>query len=113
MFWIHGGAFIFSGSRAPTYDGSNLAERGDVVIVTINYRLGAFGYLFIPGITANVGQLDQILALKWVHDNIAKFGGDPDNITIFGESAGAYSVITLTAMPAASNFPPLVTNLLN
>ncbi len=102
MFWIHGGAFIFGGSRAPTYDGSNLAESGDVVIVTINYRLGAFGYLFIPGITANVGQLDQILALKWVHDNIAKFGGDPDNITIFGESAGAYSVITLTAMPAAN-----------
>jgi len=101
MFWIHGGAFIMGGSRAPIYDGSELAQRGDVVIVTINYRLGAFGYLFIPGVTANVGQLDQILALKWVHDNIAKFGGDPDNITIFGESAGAYSVITLTAMPAA------------
>jgi para-nitrobenzyl esterase len=63
--------------------------------------LGAFGYLFIPGITANVGQLDQILALKWVHENISKFGGNPENITIFGESAGAYSVITLTAMPAA------------
>ncbi len=101
MFWIHGGSFIFGGSRSPTYDGSHLAQRGDVVIVTINYRLGAFGYLFIPGITANVGQLDQILALKWVYDNIAKFGGDPDNITIFGESAGAYSVIALTAMPAA------------
>ncbi len=83
MFWIHGGGFIFGGSRTPTYNGSTLAQRGDVVIVTINYRLGAFGYLFIPGITTNVGQLDQILALKWVHDNIAKFGGDPDNITIF------------------------------
>ncbi|MFX1593415.1 MAG: carboxylesterase/lipase family protein, partial [Promethearchaeota archaeon] len=101
MFWIHGGGFLFGGSRTPAYDGSNLAQRGDVVIVTINYRLGAFGYLFIPGITANVGLLDQILALKWVHDNIAKFGGDPNNITIFGESAGAYSVITLTAIPAA------------
>ena len=100
MFWIHGGGFLFGGGRSPAYDGSNLAKRGDVVIVTINYRLGAFGYLFIPGITANVGQLDQILALQWVNDNIAKFGGDPDNITIFGESAGAYSVITLTAMPA-------------
>ena len=101
MFWIHGGGFLFGGGRSPAYDGSKLARRGDVVIVTINYRLGALGYLFIPGITANVGQLDQILALKWVNDNIAKFGGDPDNITIFGESAGAHSVITLTAMPAA------------
>ena len=101
MFWIHGGGYLFGGSRSPAYDGSNLAKRGDVVIVTINYRLGAFGYLFIPGVTANAGQLDQVLALKWVYDNIAKFGGDPNNITIFGESAGAYSVITLTAMPAA------------
>jgi para-nitrobenzyl esterase len=101
MFWIHGGAYLFGGSRSPAYDGSNLAKRGDVVIVTINYRLGALGYLFIPGITANAGQLDQVLALQWVNDNIAKFGGDPDNITIFGESAGAYSVIALTAMPAA------------
>ena len=101
MFWIHGGGFLFGGSRSPAYDGSNLAKRGDIVIVTINYRLGAFGYLFIPGVTANAGQLDQVLALQWVNDNIAKFGGDPNNITIFGESAGAYSVITLTAMPAA------------
>jgi para-nitrobenzyl esterase len=101
MFWIHGGAFIMGGSRSPTYDGSTLAKRGDVVIVTINYRLGAFGYLYIQGVSPNVGQLDQILALKWVHENIAKFGGDPDNITIFGESAGAYAVITLAAMPDA------------
>ncbi|MFW9988992.1 MAG: carboxylesterase/lipase family protein, partial [Candidatus Odinarchaeota archaeon] len=71
------------------------------VIITINYRLGAFGYLYVPGETANVGQLDQVLALKWVHDNIDKFGGDPNNITIFGESAGAYSVITIAAMPSA------------
>ena len=102
MFWIHGGAFIFGGSRSPNYDGSKLCQRGNVVIVTINYRLGALGYLFIPSVTANVGLLDQILALKWVHENIAKFGGDPDNITIFGESAGAYSVIALAAMPAAN-----------
>jgi para-nitrobenzyl esterase len=101
MFWLHGGAYLFGGSRSLAYDGSNLAKRGGVVIVTINYRLGALGFLFIPGITANVGQLDQILALQWVNDNIAKFGGDPDNITIFGESAGAYSVIALMAMPAA------------
>ena len=102
MFWIHGGAYIFGGSRSPAYDGTSLALRGDIVIVTINYRLGAFGLLYIPEITANVGLLDQVLALKWVNENIAKFGGDPDNITIFGESAGAYSVITLTAMPAAN-----------
>ncbi|MFX1567575.1 MAG: carboxylesterase/lipase family protein [Promethearchaeota archaeon] len=101
MFWLHGGGFLFGGGRSPAYDGTHLALRGDVVVVTINYRLGAFGYLYIPGVTANMGMLDQILALKWVNDNIAKFGGDPGNITIFGESAGAHSVITLTAMPAA------------
>ena len=83
------------------YDGSALAQRGDVVVVTINYRLGALGYLYLPGITANVGHLDQILALKWVHDNIELFGGDSGNVTIFGESAGGYSVVALAAMPAA------------
>ncbi len=101
MFWIHGGAFITGGGIAPMYDGSTLAQRGDVVIVTINYRLGALGYLYIPGVTANVGHFDQILALKWVHDNIELFGGDPNNVTIFGESAGGYSVVALAAMPAA------------
>ena len=102
MFWIHGGAFITGGGIAPMYDGSALAQRGDVVVVTINYRLGALGYLYIPGVTANVGHLDQILALKWVHDNIELFGGDPENVTIFGESAGGYSVVALVAMPAAN-----------
>ena len=101
MFWLHGGAFIFGGGVDPMYDGSTLARRGDVVVVTINYRLGALGYLYIPGVTANVGQLDQILALKWIQDNIELFGGDPNNITIFGESAGGYSVVALAAMPAA------------
>jgi len=101
MFWIHGGAFIMGGGMNPMYDGSALARRGDVVVVTINYRLGALGYLYIPDVTVNVGQLDQILALKWVQDNIELFGGDPDNVTIFGESAGGYSVVTLAAMPAA------------
>jgi len=101
MFWIHGGAFITGGGITPMYDSSVLAQRGDVVVVTINYRLGALGYLYIPGVTANVGHLDQILALKWVHDNIELFGGDPNNITIFGESAGGYSVVALAAMPAA------------
>ena len=101
MFWIHGGAFIMGGGIDSMYDGSALAWRGDVVVVTINYRLGALGYLYIPGVTANVGHLDQILALKWVQDNIELFGGDPDNVTIFGESAGGYSVIALAAIPAA------------
>ncbi|GAH04588.1 unnamed protein product, partial [marine sediment metagenome] len=102
MFWIHGGAFITGGGGVPIYDGSVLAKRGDVVVVTINYRLGAFGYSYIPGVTANVGQFDQIMALEWVRDNIEKFGGDPGNVTIFGESAGGYAVLTLSAMPAAN-----------
>jgi len=101
MFWIHGGAFIMGGGIDTMYDGSALAQRGDVVVVTINYRLGALGYLYLPGITANVGHSDQILALKWVHDNIELFGGDSGNVTIFGESAGGYSVVALAAMPAA------------
>ncbi len=101
MVWIHGGAFITGSGKHNFYDGSELANRGNVVIVTINYRLGALGYLYIPGVTANVGQLDQILALKWVHDNIEAFGGDPNNVTIFGESAGGYAVVTLPVMPAA------------
>ena len=101
LFWIHGGAFIIGCGKDPMYKGSSLASRGDVVVVTINYRLGSFGFLNIPNQIINVGSLDQITALKWVHDNIERFGGDPDNITIFGESAGAYSVLSLCAMPAA------------
>ncbi len=101
MFWIHGGDFIAGSGASPLYDGSNLSRHGDVVIVTINYRLGAFGFLYIPGVTANVGLLDQIAALKWVRDNIKTFGGDPNNITIFGQSAGGHAVITLLAMPSA------------
>ena len=104
MFWIHGGGFDGGTASADTSDGSALAKIGDVVVVTINYRLGALGYLYIPGVTANMGQLDQILALKWVHDNIHLFGGDPNNVTIFGGSAGGYAVVTLCAMPAAKGF---------
>jgi len=103
MFWIHGGNFNNGSSAQLAYDGLPLSLRGDVVVVTINYRLGPLGYLFIPGITANVGQLDQIAALEWVKDNIKTFGGDPNNVTIFGESAGGTAVITLLAMPAAKN----------
>ena len=101
MFWIHGGGFIYSGSSKAIYDGTLLASKGNVVVVTINYRLGIFGFLHIPNNTSNVGMLDQVAAIKWVKNNIEAFGGDPDNITIFGESAGAYSVITLMTMPSA------------
>ncbi|MHA1239152.1 MAG: carboxylesterase/lipase family protein [Promethearchaeota archaeon] len=101
MLWIHGGGFIYSGSSKAIYDGTLLADRGNIVVVTINYRLGIFGFLNIPNITSNVGMLDQVAAIKWVKSNIEHFGGDPDNLTIFGESAGAYSVVTLMTMPAA------------
>ncbi|MHA1278918.1 MAG: carboxylesterase/lipase family protein [Candidatus Helarchaeota archaeon] len=101
MFWIHGGAFIIGTGNDPLYDGGALARRGDVVVVTSNYRLGFFGFAYIPEITVNVGSLDQIKALEWVRDNIELFGGDPNNVTIFGESAGAYSVVSLCSMPAA------------
>jgi len=101
MVWVHGGAYVTGSGKATIYDGSYLAKRGGVVIVTINYRLGAFGFLYGPDSTPNVGMLDQVTALKWVHDNIELFGGDPNNVTIFGESAGGYSVLTLMAAPAA------------
>jgi len=101
MVWIHGGAFVIGTANDPMYDGAALAQRGDVVIVSINYRLGFFGFPYIPGKLANLGSLDQILALEWVHDNINLFGGDPYNVTIFGESAGGYSVVSLCSMPAA------------
>ncbi|MHA2006848.1 MAG: carboxylesterase/lipase family protein [Promethearchaeota archaeon] len=101
MFWIHGGGFEGGSSTSVSFDGLPLSLRGNVVIITINYRLGALGYLYIPDMTANVGQLDQIAALQWVHDNVYLFGGDPKNVTIFGESAGGTAVITLLAMPDA------------
>ncbi len=102
MFWIHGGGFtIGSGSGS---DGSRLVLRGDVVVVSINYRLGPLGFLYMPDIpdsTANVGMLDIIDALRWTKENIENFGGDPNNVTIFGCSAGGFAVTTLLAMPAA------------
>jgi para-nitrobenzyl esterase len=108
MLWIHGGGFVLGSGSEPLYNGAPLALRGDVVVVTIHYRLGAFGYLYLGahggdawGATANAGQLDQIAALNWVRDNIDAFGGDPANVTIFGESAGSAAVATLLAMPAA------------
>jgi para-nitrobenzyl esterase len=99
LFWIHGGGLSF-GSGAWD-DGSALARQGDVVVVTINYRVGIFGYLFVRNEIANMGQSDQINALKWVRDNIEAFGGDPGNVTIFGESAGGVAVCALMAMPGA------------
>ena len=98
-----------SGST-PWYDGTAFATKGDVVVVTINYRLGALGFLHLADLggkekdlSSNCGLLDQIAALEWVRNNIAAFGGDPDNITVFGESAGAMSVGTLLAIPAAKD----------
>jgi para-nitrobenzyl esterase len=107
LYWIHGGGFTHGTAAEPLYDGGPLTVRGDVVVVSINYRLGVFGYLWLgdhlpdSGVSANCGQLDAIAGLEWVRDNIAAFGGDPGNVTIFGESAGAASVGTLLAMPAA------------
>jgi carboxylesterase 2/para-nitrobenzyl esterase len=102
MVWIPGGMFEFHATGATVYyDGSRFARDG-VVCVTINYRVGAEGFLYLADGIANLGLLDQIAALEWVRDNIAAFGGDPGNVTIFGESAGAMSVATLLTMPRAS-----------
>lgn len=109
MVWIHGGAHLQGAGSLPFYDGSNYARDG-IVFVTINYRLGRLGYFAHPALTraaapgellANYGLMDQIAALKWVRRNIAAFGGDPENVTIFGESAGGQSVLALMASPAA------------
>jgi para-nitrobenzyl esterase len=108
MVWIHGGAFINGSGAIPWYDGSSLAARGDVVVVTTNYRLGVFGYLELAefggeqyGSSGNVGLLDQIAALLWVQENVAAFGGDPSRVCVVGESAGAMSIGTLLSTPAA------------
>ena len=108
MVWIHGGAFVVGSSRNTFYDGAHLAAHGDVVVVSLNYRLGAWGFLDLQDVfgspyagTANLALQDQIAALAWVQKNIAHFGGDPANVTIFGESAGASSVGALLSMPQA------------
>jgi para-nitrobenzyl esterase len=108
LVWIHGGAFILGSGSQTLYDGATLARRGDVVVVTINYRLGALGFLRtqdrfgqrLPA-TGNEGLLDQIAALEWVRDEIEAFGGDPASVTIFGESAGAMSCAILLGLPRA------------
>ena len=128
MVWIHGGALTRGSGSNPVYDGEELAKKG-VVVVTINYRLGVFGFFAYPELTkesdrnssGNYGILDQISALEWVQKNIAAFGGDPKRVTIFGESAGSWSVNALVATPLAkglferaigesgANFAPLPT----
>jgi para-nitrobenzyl esterase len=108
LFWIHGGGFTGGSGSSAMYKGSRLSTRGDVVVVTTNYRLGSLGFLNLNELTrgeipatGNEGLLDQVFALEWVHRNIASFGGDPDNVTIFGESAGGMSVGCLLAVPQA------------
>jgi para-nitrobenzyl esterase len=94
MVWFHGGAYVSGGGEAPKYDADELASRGRVVVVRVSYRLGVLGYLSPSGVD-NLGLRDQILALQWVRDNIVAFGGDPDRVTVFGQSAGADSVFSL------------------
>jgi para-nitrobenzyl esterase len=106
LVWIHGGGFVIGSGSQSIYDGSALVRRGDVVVVSINYRLGALGFLDLgeqeqEHVAENAGLLDQIAALEWVRDHVAAFGGDPGNVTIFGESAGGMSVGTLLGCPAA------------
>jgi len=108
MVWLHGGGFTSGSGGFKIYDGVNLAGKHDVVVVTINHRLNAFGYLYLADLggakyanSSNVGMLDIVAALQWVRDNISNFGGDPANVTIFGQSGGGAKVSTLLAMPAA------------
>lgn len=108
MVWLHGGAYVFGSAGAPFYDGGNMASAGDVVMVGVNHRLNVFGYTYLGedvderfALSGNVGQLDLVAALEWVRDNIAVFGGNPDNVTIFGQSGGGGKVATLMAMEPA------------
>ncbi len=105
LVWIHGGGFTVGASSWSVWDGAELARRGDAVVVAINYRLGALGFLALPGADdaahANFGLLDQIAALEWVREHAERFGGDPARITAFGNSAGAMSIAALLAAPAA------------
>ena len=101
MVFIHGGGFVVGSKDAPVQDGTAFARDG-VILVAINYRLGIDGFLPIPGVPTNLGLRDQIAALAWVRDNIARFGGDPGNVTVFGESAGAMSIANLVVSPLAT-----------
>jgi len=107
MVYVHGGAYASGSGSNPLYDGRRLAARGDVVVVTLNHRLSALGYLYLKRFdprfpdSGNAGQLDLVLALQWVRDNIAAFGGDPGRVMLFGQSGGGAKIATLMAMPAA------------
>ena len=108
MVWFHGGGWAYGSGSWPVYDGTNLASKGDVVVVTVNHRLNVFGYLHLADIggdkyrySGNAGLLDMVLALEWVRDNISAFGGDAENVTIMGESGGGSKVSHLMATPAA------------
>src|SRR5277367_4172572 len=108
MVWLHGGGFFLGSGGDKYYEGSNLAGKNNVVVVTLNHRLGAFGYMYLgseagpPYASSELaGMLDIVQALEWVKENIAQFGGDPHNVTIFGQSGGGGKVCTLMAMPAA------------
>jgi para-nitrobenzyl esterase len=109
MVWLHGGGYVAGSGSSNGYDGSRIAASGDVVVVTVNHRLNGFGYTYLGGVSdnpayadaGNVGSLDTVKALQWVRDNAAAIGGDPDNVTIFGESGGAAKVSTLMAMKEA------------
>ena len=109
MVWVHGGAYVLGSAAQALYDGRALARSGEAVIVTLNYRLGAFGFLDLSGFSTerttfdtNLGMRDVLFALRWVRDNVASFGGAADRVTLFGESAGAGVVTSLLASPAAA-----------
>lgn len=97
VVWLHGGAWQSGGGALDWYDGARLAQRGDMVVVAVNYRLAALGWLYVPGQTANAGLLDQEAAIDWVQDNIQDLGGDPERITVMGQSAGASSICAMLA----------------
>src|SRR5260370_6178529 len=107
MVWLHGGGFAGGAGSAQSFDGNYLARSGDVVVVAVNHRLNVFGYLYLGGVggekyadSGYAGMLDVVPALQWTHDNIAHFGGDPGNVTLFGQSGGGAKVSTLLGMPA-------------
>jgi para-nitrobenzyl esterase len=101
MVWLPGGAFVTGGAAIPLYSGARLAARHNVVVVTVTYRVGVLGFAAVAGATPNRGLLDQVAALQWVRDSIDAFGGDPSNVTVFGESAGGGSIVHLPTMPSA------------
>jgi para-nitrobenzyl esterase len=108
MVYFHGGAYAAGSGSSPLYDGTRLCQRGDVVVITVNHRLNAFGYLYLQrllgpefAVSGNAGQLDLVLALEWVRDNVARFGGDPGRVMVFGQSGGGAKIASLMATPVA------------